>query len=47
MLHAGPAAARDWLAQLQPAQQWRYLFVHCADVGRSPYTPWLLSSLGA
>jgi hypothetical protein len=34
------------LAQLQPAQQWRYLFVHCADVGRSPYTPWLLASLG-
>ena len=43
----GPAAARRWLAELQPAQLWRYQFLHCAELAGSPQEQWLLQALGA
>ena len=46
--YAGPSAVRDWLAELQPGQQLRYSFVHCADFERAgARRDWLLASLGA
>ena len=45
---AGPAAVRDWLAELQePHLQQRYSFIHCADFERGgAQRDWLLASLG-
>ena len=48
MACVGPAAVREWLAELAPAQQLRYVFVLCSDLVRaSPPVDWVLQSLGA